>query len=141
MPARGLLIAVLLLTVSPQTQPRFPIHVESLVYPALSRQARIQGDVVLVAQIGSDGRVPSPIGRSGHPMFVQAAQDNLKKWKFRSGEYQEMEITYHFKLIEPSSDSAQTECVFDLPDSVTVYAHAPVPPVNYSSPTGSPSPQ
>jgi TonB family protein len=125
MPVRGLLLALLLLTVSPQTQPRFPIHVESLVYPQIARAARIQGNAVLIAQIGSDGRVPSPIRKSGHPMLLQAAEDNLKKWKFQAGEFQEMEITYHFKLSEQPSDSAQTECAFDLPDSVTIFAHVP----------------
>jgi TonB family protein len=141
MPARGLLIALLLLTVSPQTQPRFPVHVESLIYPPLARQARISGDAVLKAQIGSDGRVPSPIGISGHPLLLQAAKDNLKKWKFQSGEYQETEITYHFKLTEPSSGYTQTECAFDLPDSVTVLSHLPQVETNFTSLTGKPSPK
>jgi TonB family protein len=127
MPARGFLIALLLLTVSPRTQLRFPIHVVSLIYPPVARQARITGDVVLVAQIGSDGSVSIPIRRSGHPLLLQAAEDNLKTWKFQAGEPQEMEITYHFKLGEPSSGSAQTECAFDLPDSVTI--SAPIPTV------------
>jgi TonB family protein len=139
MPVRGLLVALLLLTVSPQTQPRFPIHVESLIYPSLARYARIQGDAVLTAQIGSDGRVPSPIRKSGHPILLQAAEENLKKWKFQPGEFQEMEITYHFKLSEQLSDSAPTECAFDLPDSVTVFAHIPTPQPYYGSPDGKPA--
>jgi TonB family protein len=134
MPARGLLITVLLLAVSPQTQPRFPIHVESLVYPPVARQARIAGDVVLIAQIGPDGSVSVPILKSGHPILLRAAEGNLKTWKFQTGESQEMEITYRFRFIEPSSDSAQTECAFDLPNSVTISSHLPVPPVNYTSP-------
>jgi len=43
MPARGLLAALLLLTVSLQSQTRLPIHVESLRYPPLARQARRRG--------------------------------------------------------------------------------------------------
>jgi TonB family protein len=137
MPARGLLVALLFLTVSSQTQPRMPIHVLSLSYPPAARQARIQGDAVLIAHIGSDGSVSIPIRKSGHPMLIRAAEGNLKKWKFQSGEEQEMEITYHFKLGEPSSS---TECVFDLPNSVTITS--PPPPVDtvYSSPKGKPSP-
>jgi len=126
MPARGLLIALLLLTVSPQTQPRLPIHVESLIYPPLARQARIQGDAVLIAQIGSDGSVSIPMRKSGHPLLLQAAEDNLKTWKFQSGEVQEMEITYRFKLAEPPSDSLQTECSFDFPNSVTISSHVQI---------------
>ena len=138
MPARGLLIALLLLTVFPQTQPRFPIHVESLIYPPLARQARITGDVVLLAHIGPDGRVSIPIRKSGHPLLLQAAEDNLKTWKFQIGENQEMKIKYHFKFSEQSSASAEMECAFDLPDSVTI--SSPPPPVEtiYSSPVGKP---
>ena len=98
MPARGLLIALLLLTISPQTQPRMPIHIESLIYPQLARMARIQGDAVLIAHIGFDGSVSVPILKSGHPFLLRAAEDNLKKWKFQAGESQEMEITYHFQV-------------------------------------------
>jgi TonB family protein len=127
MPARGLLIALLLLTVSPQTQPRFPIHVESLIYPPLPRNARIQGDAVLIVHIGSDGSVSIPTRKSGHPLLLQVAEDNLKKWKFQPGESQEMEITYHFKLSEKPSDYAPTECAFDLPNSVTIFAHVGTP--------------
>jgi hypothetical protein len=61
MHARGLLIALLFLTASPQTQPRMPIHVVSLTYPQLARMARIAGDVVLIAQIGSNGSVSIPV--------------------------------------------------------------------------------
>ncbi len=125
MPARALLMALLFLTVSPQTQPRLPIHVESLAYPPRARQARIQGNVVLVAHISPDGSVSIPIRKSGHPLFLQAAEDNLKKWKFQSGENQGMEITYHFVLRDPPSHSTQTECKFDLPDSVTVSTDPP----------------
>jgi TonB family protein len=125
MPVRGLLVALLLLTVSPRTQLRFPIHVVSLIYPPVARQARIQGDVVLIAQIGSDGSVSIPIRKSGHPLLLKAAEDNLKTWTFQTGESQEMEITYHFKLREQSSDSAETECAFDLPDSVTIFSRLP----------------
>ncbi len=128
MPARGLLFALLFLTISPQAPPRLPIHIESLAYPQLARVAREQGDAVLIAHIGSDGSVSIPLLKSGHPMLLKVAEDNLKKWKFQSGENQEMEITYHFKFSEQRSNSDQTECSFDLPNSVTVVTH--LPPVN-----------
>ena len=125
MPARGLLIALLLLTLSTQSQPRVPIHVESLLYPPLARQARITGDVVLIVDIASDGRVSVTMRRSGHPLLLQAAEDNVKTWRFQNGEEQEMEITYHFRLRERSAGSPQAECAFDLPDSVTITSDPP----------------
>jgi hypothetical protein len=143
MPVRALLIALLFLTVSPQTQtqtqPRLPIHVESLIYPPLARIARVQGDAVLVAHISHDGSVSIPNRKSGHPWFLDAAEGNLKKWKFQSGENQEMEITYHFKLNEHPTKSNQTECTFDLPDSVTITSNPPPVAVNYATPADKPS--
>ena len=53
------------------------------VYPALARQARIQGDVVLHAIIGKDGRVNELQVISGHPSLVKAAFDSVKQWRYQ----------------------------------------------------------
>jgi periplasmic protein TonB len=53
------------------------------VYPALARQARIQGSVVLHAIIGRDGRVAQLEVISGHPLLVQAALDAVKQWLYK----------------------------------------------------------
>jgi hypothetical protein len=74
-------------------------------------------------------------------LLLNAAEYNLKRWKFQSGEEQEMEVTYHFKLRELSAGSAQTECAFDLPDSVTITSDPPPVLTNYSSPMNKPSPK
>jgi hypothetical protein len=124
MPARALLIALLFLSLSPQTPPRFPIHVESLDYPPLAIRAHIQGTVVFGARIAADGTVSIPLIKSGHPLFVHVAEENLKTWKFQSGEDQAMEITYQFKLRDSNKRSG-TQCQFDLPTSVTVTADPP----------------
>jgi len=53
------------------------------VYPALARQARIQGDVVVHAIIGKDGRVNELQVISGHPSLVKAAFDSVKQWRYQ----------------------------------------------------------
>ncbi len=53
------------------------------VYPALARQARIQGNVVLHAIIDKDGRVGQLEVVSGHPLLVQAALDAVKQWRYQ----------------------------------------------------------
>ncbi len=53
------------------------------IYPALARQARIQGTVVLHAIIGKDGRVKELQVISGHPLLVQAALDAVKQWGYQ----------------------------------------------------------
>jgi periplasmic protein TonB len=66
-------------------------------YPALARQARIQGTVVLQALISKDGSIENLHLVSGHPMLAPAAIDAVKQWKYKpyflNGEPVEVETT------------------------------------------------
>jgi periplasmic protein TonB len=53
------------------------------VYPPLARQARIQGTVLLRAQISKDGSIENLQLISGHPMLAPAAIEAVKQWKYR----------------------------------------------------------
>src|SRR5580700_7753614 len=53
------------------------------VYPPLARQARIQGVVLLQAQISKDGRIENLQLISGHPMLAPAAIEAVKQWVYR----------------------------------------------------------
>ena len=53
------------------------------VYPALARQARIQGNVVLHAIIDKNGNVAQLEVVSGHPLLVQAALDAVRQWRYK----------------------------------------------------------
>ena len=67
------------------------------VYPALARQARIQGTVVLQAQISKTGDIENLQLVSGHPMLAPAAIEAVKQWKYKpyllNGEPVEVETT------------------------------------------------
>lgn len=52
-------------------------------YPALARQARIQGTVVLRAVINREGAIQDLQVISGHPLLVQAALDAVRQWRYR----------------------------------------------------------
>src|SRR5438270_10448451 len=73
-------------------------------YPPLARQARIQGQVVLQAEISKDGSIQNLRLISGHPMLAPAALDAVKQWKYKpyflNGEPVEVEtqITVIFSL-------------------------------------------
>jgi periplasmic protein TonB len=73
------------------------IHKVTPTYPALARQARIQGVVVLQALIGKDGGIQNLHVVSGHPMLTGAALDAVKQWKYKpyylNGEPVEVETT------------------------------------------------
>jgi protein TonB len=51
-------------------------------YPALARQARLQGIVRLRVTIGPDGHVNNIVLRSGHPLLVPAAVEAVKTWRY-----------------------------------------------------------
>jgi len=73
------------------------IHKVTPVYPALARQARIQGTVVLQALIGRDGAIQNLHVVSGHPMLTGAALDAVKQWRYKpyylNGEPVEVDTT------------------------------------------------
>jgi protein TonB len=52
-------------------------------YPTLARQARIQGTVLLQAEIGKDGAIENLTLISGHPMLVPAAIEAVKRWVYK----------------------------------------------------------
>ncbi len=52
-------------------------------YPALARQARVQGMVVLRAVITREGKIANLQVMSGHPMLVQSAMDAVRQWRYR----------------------------------------------------------
>ena len=73
-------------------------------YPPLARQARIQGQVLLQAEISKDGSIENLHLISGHPMLAPAAIEAVKQWKYKpyilNGEPVEVEtqITVNFTL-------------------------------------------
>jgi protein TonB len=73
-------------------------------YPPLARQARIQGDVILQAEISKDGAIENLRVMSGHPMLAPAAIDAVKQWRYKpyflNGEpvAVETQITVKFSL-------------------------------------------
>jgi len=52
-------------------------------YPPLARQARIQGQVLLRAQISKTGDIENLQLISGHPMLAPAAIEAVKQWKYK----------------------------------------------------------
>ncbi|MCS7314579.1 MAG: TonB family protein [Bryobacterales bacterium] len=73
------------LRVGGQVQEARLIRRREPVYPALARQARIQGVVRLEAVIGPDGRVEKVQAISGPPLLRQAAVDAVKEWVYEPG--------------------------------------------------------
>ena len=52
-------------------------------YPALAKQARIQGTVEFTATIGKDGTIQNLQLVRGHPLLVNPAKEAVLQWKYR----------------------------------------------------------
>jgi len=72
-------------------------------YPALARQVRVQGQVVLRAMIRREGTIENLQVLSGHPMLVRAAVDAVRQWRYRpyllNGEPVEVETEVRVNFI------------------------------------------
>jgi len=53
------------------------------IYPPLAKKARVQGAVVLMVVIGTDGKVRSAKVISGHPLLTGAALDAVRQWEYK----------------------------------------------------------
>ena len=54
------------------------------VYPAVAKNARVQGTVTLVAEIGADGSMQRlQVLNAGSPLLVQAAMDAVRQWTYQ----------------------------------------------------------
>jgi len=59
------------------------IHDVTPQYPAEAGRDRIEGTVVLMAVIGTDGSVKDVRVESGLPVLAQAAIDAVKQWRYK----------------------------------------------------------
>jgi protein TonB len=59
------------------------VHKVKPEYPAMARQARIQGTVVLEAVISREGTIQNLQVLSGHPMLVPSALAAVRQWRYR----------------------------------------------------------
>jgi periplasmic protein TonB len=58
------------------------IHHVAPVYPAIAQQAKVEGNVILEATIGTDGRVKDLRVLSSKPLLDQAAISAVMQWRF-----------------------------------------------------------
>jgi TonB family protein len=55
------------------------------IYPALARQMRLEGVILLEIRIEPNGHVSDIKLQKGHPLLVQAAEEAVRQWKFAAG--------------------------------------------------------
>jgi TonB family protein len=68
------------------------------VYPELARRARLSGTVKVEVLIAANGQVKDVKVIGGHPLFVDATTEALKKWKYAPSNSEttaELEFNFH----------------------------------------------
>jgi len=73
-------------------------------YPPLAKQARIQGHVLLQAEISKEGTIQNLQLISGHPMLAPAAIEAVKQWRYKP----------YLLNGEPVAVETQVDVVFSL---------------------------
>ena len=74
------------------------------IYPALARQAHVEGQVTIEAVVDTSGKLINMTVISGPPLLQQAAIDSLRTWKYQPGYLNEKpvptktSITVNFRL-------------------------------------------
>jgi TonB family protein len=114
----------------PTTRQPVATHVESIGYPDIARDAQIQGLVDMQLIISSDGLVSSANAISGHPVLKQAAEKNIRRWKFdpSSAGGRLLTVKYEFRLELPRTYyRPESQNIFELPTRVTVISNFPEP--------------
>jgi protein TonB len=73
-------------------------------YPALAKQARVEGTVRMEAVIGKDGHIKNLTVVSGNPLLISAALNAVKQWVYRPTYLNKQpvqvdtEVDVHFQL-------------------------------------------
>jgi TonB family protein len=71
------------------------------VYPELARRMNVAGKVKIEVVISPDGRVKTTRVVGGHPLLVQACQDDVKEWKFAAAPEETTQIVeFEFRAAE-----------------------------------------
>jgi Gram-negative bacterial TonB protein C-terminal len=90
-------------------------------YPRISQLAHVEGVVKL--RISTDGSRASSIEiESGPPMLAQAAEENIKTWRFDKHDPTTFETTFRYRLLPSKCDS---KCNCDSVEKGSVHLQLP----------------
>jgi len=133
-----LAISVLLIQVTPPQEEKQPVvyvkHLEPpLHYPAIGRQAQLQGTVIVKLTIGADGAVlaAESLAQDGqklaHPLLRGATEKLVKKWTFGCVNCSpivpfEKTIKFIYRLEGEGISYDDSRVAMELPDEVTITA-------------------
>lgn len=99
----GLLIAVVSLVGIAHAQEARKVKSDvKPAFPEMARKMNLSSTVKVQVEISPAGTVTSAKALGGHPMFLEAATDAAKKWRFEPSTESTTQVI-EFKFINPSS--------------------------------------
>ena len=83
---------------SPRPDPeRKLMHKVAPAYPDLARRLQLSGAVKLVVVVAPNGSVKSSLPVGGNPVFIMAAEEAVKEWKYApASEETRQTVEFHF---------------------------------------------
>jgi TonB family protein len=130
--SRFLLFALVTTAWGSDLPERCVVSLEMPSYPALARQARIEGQVQLAIEVDSIGVVISAEAKGGHQLLRDAAVKNVRTWRFRPVVPKESptlkaQVTFKYKLEgdELYASPCPSRVVFESWKTVEVVTHPP----------------
>jgi len=109
-----------------------PARILGLQYPQVARAARIEGTVVAICTVQSDGSIGGVEILSDPPLLASAVKANLIRWTFRrtdagSKAEDRILVTYTFDLKGDCDkyNRCKEEFWYEPPDRVTVVSEMP----------------
>src|SRR5215813_11603009 len=93
-----LILALAIANVCRAQEERKAIQSPPPAYPPFARQISLTGTVKIKAVVSPDGKVTQVEVVGGHPVFVDAAVDAVKKWKYSPAKTEtSIELEFHFR--------------------------------------------
>jgi TonB family protein len=93
-----LILALVIATICHAQEERKPIQNPAPAYPTFARRISLTGTVKVKAIVGADGQVKQVEVVGGHPLFVDAAVDAVKKWRYTPAKTEtSVELEFHFR--------------------------------------------
>ena len=105
----------------------FLVHGDLPVYPNLAKTARITGTVQIRVTV-ENGEVVGTVTISGHRLFVDAATDNIKSWKFDKTVRTTFVTTFIYQLdgeSEETNEPSNPKLDLELPSLAKITARPP----------------
>ncbi len=99
---------------------------ETLDYPLLAKQARVEGVVVIQAHLDALGNVKSAVPLSGSKYLIPASVANAKKWQFETEQNNSTLLIYEFRFEGVCKRPCSTLFVIRPPNHAVILTGSPL---------------